>query len=256
MEARGMTPQELEVIALSTAKLVKSAVLEAQVPLLARIAELEGRAAVPGPAGPQGERGADGRHGKDGRDGIDGKDGAPGPEGQRGLDGIHGKDGANGRDGISVASALINKDGALVLTLSDGSLQTLGIVIGRDGAIGQKGDPGPAGQNGTLENVKLVRVSRRSWQLQFNNGQPVDGDLISADFPEYQGVFKEGETYEAGDAVTFGGSMFIANETTTGKPEQSPVWRLACKRGRDGREGKAGPPGPKGEKGDTGIRHA
>ena len=57
-----MTPQELEVIALSTAKLVKTAVAEAVAPLQAEILALKAREPLAGPAGPQGphgERGAE-----------------------------------------------------------------------------------------------------------------------------------------------------------------------------------------------------
>ena len=61
--------------------------------------------------------GTSGRNGKDGSDGMDGKDGAAGKDGLDGMDGADGKDGANGR-GIETAG--INKDGYLILTLSDG----------------------------------------------------------------------------------------------------------------------------------------
>lgn len=56
---------------------------------------------------------------------------------------------------------------------------------------------------------------------------------------EYLGVFKEGfdHMYQKGDAVTFGGSLWIAEkDNPVGKPEQSPDWKLAVKRGRDGKE--------------------
>jgi integrin beta 3 len=67
--------------------------------------------------------------------------------------------------------------------------------------------------------------------------------------PSYREVFKAGETYRAGDSVTWGGSSWIAMRETTAKPETDDSWRLAVKRGRDGKDGKNG---EKGERGAAG----
>lgn len=51
----------------------------------------------------------------------------------------------------------------------------------------------------------------------------------------YRGVFRDGETYERGDAATYAGSYWIAQRTpATDLPGTSDHWRLAVKRGRDG----------------------
>lgn len=51
-----------------------------------------------------------------------------------------------------------------------------------------------------------------------------------------KGVFKDGAQYEKGDAVTFGGSAYVAQKDLPGgKPGASNDWRLFAKRGRDGR---------------------
>lgn len=68
-----------------------------------------------------------------------------------------------------------------------------------------------------------------------------------------RGVYKAGETYQRGDAVSWGGSLFIAQTATTAQPETAD-WRLAVKRGRDGREGKQGPQGPQGAQGEKGEK--
>lgn len=54
----------------------------------------------------------------------------------------------------------------------------------------------------------------------------------------YRGVFKSGETYQPGDTVTWGGSMWHCDEESTDKPGEngSKGWTLATKRGRDGRD--------------------
>lgn len=51
-----------------------------------------------------------------------------------------------------------------------------------------------------------------------------------------RGVFSETESYEKGDAVSYGGSLWISQkDTPEGKPGTSDDWRLSVKRGRDGK---------------------
>lgn len=52
-----------------------------------------------------------------------------------------------------------------------------------------------------------------------------------------KGVFRDGQIYEKGDGVTFGGSYWISlKDNPEGKPGSSDDFRLAVKRGRDARE--------------------
>lgn len=53
-----------------------------------------------------------------------------------------------------------------------------------------------------------------------------------------RGLFKEGQRYERGDGVTWGGSFWIAQkDDPIGKPGESEDWRLAVKKGRDAKGG-------------------
>ena len=64
------------------------------------------------------------------------------------------------------------------------------------------------------------------------------GDTVKTIFLDTildRGVWKEGD-YEKGDAVTYGGSLWIAQEATTDAPSTSKAWRLAVKKGRDGKD--------------------
>lgn len=55
------------------------------------------------------------------------------------------------------------------------------------------------------------------------------------------GIFKEGQTYQPGDGVTWGGSYWIAQKETSAKPDSPDSgFRLAVKRGRDGKDGRDG----------------
>lgn len=52
-----------------------------------------------------------------------------------------------------------------------------------------------------------------------------------------RGVFKSGGQYEKGDAVSYGGSLWIAQkDAPEGVPGAAPDWRLSVKKGRDGKD--------------------
>ncbi len=55
----------------------------------------------------------------------------------------------------------------------------------------------------------------------------------------YLGVHDEGEVYEAGDATTHAGSLWVARERTSSKPGIDGTWQLAVKRGKDGKDARA-----------------
>jgi integrin beta 3 len=259
------------------ADIIVAAVRAATAPVLlrcesleAQVKALESRAPVPGPAGEKGERGEAGPKGHDGigatgpagRDGIDGKDASVDVEEiarraaalvPRAKDGADGKDGANG---VGVAGAVIDKDGSLVLTLSDGSLHTLGMVVGRPGDRGEKGNDGANGRDGTLEGVEFKQFSERQGAFVRADGSQV-GIVKLAGFVD-KGVYRETQTYERGDLVSFG-HIYIAQRDVSegekpidGNPHEGQAWRLAVKRGRDGKVGPPGERGPKGERGDRG----
>ncbi|ASY68887.1 hypothetical protein [Sinorhizobium fredii] len=192
---------------------------------------------------------------KDGRDGIDGKDGAsftvddfrplveaevrsrvaelPVPK--------DGRDGIDGKDGVGLAGAVIDRDGGLIVTLTNGETKNLGAVVGRDGAPGLPGKDGRDGFNLEDFDAELSKDGR-TVLLSFDRG-----DLsykIELGFPAmiYRGVFKEGESYERGDTVTWAGSLWHCDENTSDKPGDGKSWTLAVKRGRDGKDGKDGGP--------------
>lgn len=102
----------------------------------------------PGPAGATGATGETGKDGAAGTHGLPGMDGAPGLQGKDGAPGAAGKDGAVGRDGVSFLSAIVDADGELVITASDGTKHKAGIIRGRDGRDGADGAPGSPGAAG------------------------------------------------------------------------------------------------------------
>jgi hypothetical protein len=59
----------------------------------------------------------------------------------------------------------------------------------------------------------------------------------AASEPIYLGVWRDGMEVPRGKFVTWGGSVWHANEPTKDKPGEGP-YTLAVKRGRDGKDGK------------------
>ncbi len=162
--------------------------------------------------------GEPGKDGKDGRDGADGKNGAPGEK---------------GADGIGLAGALIDRDGGLVVTLTNGEAKALGAVVGHDGLPGRDGAHGIGFEDLSFEIAETGRAVAR-----FQRGDVVK--TIALPGIVDRGTFADGEIYDKGDAVSWGGSLWIAQENgVKGKPGEGEAWRLAVKKGRDGRDTEA-----------------
>lgn len=173
-----------------------------------------------------------GRDGADGRDGANGRDGV----GERGVDGI------DGRDGVGVAGALIDRDGVLNLTLTNGDVKALGRVEGRDGADGERGEAGFS-----LDDFDVsLKDDGRTLELSFVHGDTAFVRELALPTMIYRGAYADGQNYEKGDTVTWAGSLWHCNGgesqgewtgATTEKPgDGSKSWTLAAKRGRDGKD--------------------
>lgn len=202
-----------------------------------------GEQGPPGIAGERGEKGDPGERGERGFDGPPGEkglDGAPGLQGDKGMDGRDGRQGEPGRDAVQID----------VLPAIDATRRyQRGMYASHAGGLVRSfraTDPIGAGQNldacgwhvvvNGIGEIEIEQIDERSFAVRT---QTTAGDRISKQFslPVVldRGVFREGETYERGDGVTFGGSFWIAQkDASTGKPGTSADWRLAVKKGRDG----------------------
>jgi hypothetical protein len=165
---------------------------------------------------------------------------------------------------------VIDDEGVLVLSFTDGRIQKLGRVIGkdgtpgRDGRDGQQGVPGRWGDKGAdgkdgvdglgFDDIVQDFDGERRVTFAFARGERKKA-MPTMVFPTVidRGVWKEGHAYDRGDSVSWGGSLFIAQRDTKAKPELSDDWRLAAKRGRDGKEGKAGKDGRDGKDGKDAV---
>lgn len=195
------------------------------------------------------------KDGTDGKDGIDGKDAPPidteavvaavlaqVPVPANGQDGAPGKDGSNGQDGksftIDEAKALLAPEfAAWQLDFERRAQDVLQRSVDRMPKA-QDGKDGLNGRDGVdalgFDDLTVEHDGERGFTLKFVSGERVKEFAFSLPVVIDAGYFREGEAYEKGDGVTFGGSYWIAQTLARTKPEVgNPEWRLAVKKGRD-----------------------
>ena len=149
-------------------------------------------------------------------------------------DGAPGDKGDPGRDGLDVKDLFRADGGRLIAVMSDGTTKDLGVFVGKDGDPGRDGTAGRDGADGLgFEDMTFDTDDHGRVIAKFQRGDVIK----SARLPGIvdRGPFKAGEAYEKGDAVSYGGSLWIAQEPTCDKPDGSKAWRLAVKKGRDAR---------------------
>jgi len=148
--------------------------------------------------------------------------------------------GANGKDAPIFETAEVDEAGVLVLGLSNGEIFRVGMVRGADGKDGKDGF--------ALSDFDAeMRDLGRTLILRFKGDEVEQVYELGLATPVYRGVFRQGEAYEIGDLVTFGGSVWHCQAPTTEKPgDGNKAWVLAVKHGRDGKDGPTGERGPAG----------
>ncbi len=133
------------------------------------------------------------------------------------------------KDGVGLAGALIDRNGVLKMTLSDGTMVDLGRVDGKNG------DPGLG-----FDDMEVVYDGERMFALEFARGDQVKTYTFALPMMIDRGVYRAGQAYQKGDCVSYGGSLWIAQADTDTKPDGADSgWRLSVKRGRDGRNVEA-----------------
>ena len=207
---------------------------------------------------------------KDGADGRDGKDGTSvtladvqpiieqavkSLEIPKPADGRDGKDGASvtlgdikplieqavkaieipkPADGVGVAGAMIDRDDCLLLTLTNGEVKNLGVVVGKDGQSFEAFD-----LTYDADNHEIV-AKARCGNVTKEARAPIHGITLG-------GYWRDGTKAKAQEAWSHGGCLWIAKQATSSKPDASSEdWILAARKGRDGEgvERAAPPTGP------------
>ena len=165
---------------------------------------------------------------KDGKDGVDGKSVT--------LDDVTllveravkalpvPKDGKDGADGAGVAGAMIDRTGALLLTLSNGEVKNLGNVVGKDGASFEDFN-----LSFDADNHEVV-VQAKAGVVAKEVRAPIHGLVMRG-----EGYWREGTKAKGLEVWSYGGNLWVAKRATSSRPDtQSEDWVLAARKGRDG----------------------
>lgn len=102
----------------------------------------------------------------------------------------------------------------------------------------QKALSGPLAATGlTFDDLSVEQVNERTIAFMLKRGNEVAEFQITIPSIIYRNVWVGTESYAQGDAVTWGGSLWIAERSAPGKPDTADSgWTLAVKKGRDGKD--------------------
>lgn len=178
--------------------------------------------------GSKGEKGDTGEQGIQGIAGKDGKDGINGTNGVDGKDGTNGKDGTDGQDGVGIANVTVSNEGALSVTLTNGTVLDLGNIKGADGIGISKSEVNASGElvltytDGTVKNL---------------------GNVVGANGADGQ----DGVGIKTVTLSSTGELMVTLSDNSV-----INLGNVKGEKGDKGDKGDAGAQGEKGEKGDKG----
>lgn len=183
---------------------------------------------VKGSKGDKGEKGDTGEQGIQGIAGKDGKDGINGTNGVDGKDGTNGKDGTDGQDGVGIANVTVSNEGALSVTLTNGTVLDLGNIKGANGIGISKSEVNASGElvltytDGTVKNL---------------------GNVVGANGADGQ----DGVGIKTVTLSSTGELMVTLSDNSV-----INLGNVKGEKGDKGDKGDAGAQGEKGEKGDKG----
>lgn len=221
-----------EKFAAEIASMVKSYVQDALYPVLQHVQALENKInSLPAPQ--NGEPGRDGEDGKDGAPGKDGVDGRDGDPGANGKDGVDGKDGKDGKDALAIdILPSINEE----KSYPKGTFASHrgGIWLARQATDGMNG--WDLIVDGAHKITTQVLGEREFALITEKSSGKVTKTPFTVPMMIYRSIFKAGNKYQKGDAVTWGGSLWHCDEPNENKPGEGEGWQLVAKRGRDGRK--------------------
>jgi integrin beta 3 len=161
-------------------------------------------------------------------------DANPAPAGRNGEPGRDGKDGTSVTlDDVAIQLASMHAQWALDFErrAMDVLHRTLDKFVqpanGKDGADGLG-----------FDDLSVNFDGERTIKFMFVRGDQSKEFSLKLSHPIHRGIFKKDALYEVGDAVTWGGSAWLAKKDTNAQPGTNTDWQLIVKRGQDGKDGK------------------
>lgn len=195
--------------------------------------------------GNNGEQGPKGDAGEQGPKGDIGEQGPKGDKGDTGEQGLQGEQGPKGNDGIGIQAAVVDDEGYLVITYTDGDIDKLGPVKGADGT-----------------SISIKDSLTSTSELPSSGQNKGDGYLIDGNLWIYTGTSEEGSINGFKNVGAIKGpagrgimSVIISEEgIMTINYSDSTSEEIGNVKGPKGDTGEQGPKGDAGATGPQGIQ--
>jgi hypothetical protein len=129
---------------------------------------------------------------------------------------------------------MIDRDGSLQITLTNGEVKSLGPVVGKDGKDGSDGVSFDTFEMEYLPESHEMSVKASAGGRTKELRYPAGGIRPA-------GYWREGTKAQAGEAWVHDGSLWIAVKDCQSKPATNDDgWIIAARKGRDGERGQKG----------------
>ena len=192
--------------------------------------------------GNNGEQGPKGDTGEQGPKGDTGEQGPKGDKGDTGEQGIQGEQGPKGNDGIGIQAAVVDDEGYLVITYTDGEIDKLGPVKGADGT-----------------SISIKDSLTSTSELPSSGQNKGDGYLIDGNLWIYTGTSEEGSVNGFKNVGAIKGPAGRGIMSVTISEEGIMTINYSDSTSEEvgnvkGPKGDTGEQGPKGDTGEQGIQ--
>lgn len=142
-----------------------------------------------------------------------------------------------GDPGTGLADAMIDRTGNLVLTMTDGRMKELGLVIGKDGS------PGKDGADGLGFDDLTVSFDGDAIVHEYKRGEKALTQRFPINVMKHIGFWQQGMQAKSGNVTTHNGCSWVCLKDTSEKPcYESKDWILSARKGRDGLDAKDAKP--------------
>lgn len=192
--------------------------------------------------GEQGPKGDTGEQGPKGDKGDPGEQGPKGDKGDTGEQGLQGEQGSKGNDGIGIQAAVVDDEGYLVITYTDGDIDKLGPVKGADGT-----------------SISIKDSLTSTSELPSSGQNKGDGYLIDGNLWIYTGTSEEGSINGFKNVGAIKGPAGRGIMSVTISEEGIMTINYSDSTSEEvgnvkGPKGDTGEQGPKGDTGEQGIQ--
>lgn len=142
-----------------------------------------------------------------------------------------------GDQGTGLVDAMIDRTGNLVLTMTDGRMKELGLVVGKDG------NPGKDGADGLCFDDLTVSFDGDAIVHEYQRGEKSLTQRFPINVMKHIGFWRAGMEAKSGNVTTHNGCSWLCLKDTSEVPSyESKDWILSARKGRDGLDARDAKP--------------